>query len=237
MRKLLISLFVTLTLTLMLALPNARVLADRPAADHTSLIDAANELTARMLAVGGDEQYVQMLSLSGQLADEISAALAFDHARPTHHVLLKLPEDGVDRLWRIVCGGQPSDAVRETLAQKLLTALPGSLNSRWGTAWLAASSVLAVTDVALLPDVGPGGYLVFTVYGEDAPLLCVSAMVKADGLSIMNAAPVRADDALRAALLDGTLADMAGQEGVGVDPMLQTLLSGVMCEVYAAEGD
>lgn len=222
-------------LSIMLMLLPLGSLAEDAADVHLRLIEAANTLTDRMLAVCGDEHYVQIFTSAAQLTDEIKAALAFDYTQPACHVLLTLPPNGVSQFWQITCGEEPSDAVRDVLTQKLALGLVNIINSRQGTTWLAASSMMTVSDVALLPEVPQGSYLLFTVFGEEAPMLCTSVLVKADGLASMSATLVKPDEAQRTALLDETVTNMTCLTSEGADSMAEIFFDGLIHEVYPAE--
>ena len=191
-----------LLLALMMALPGL-ALADATDGD-AALMELAGDMTDRMIDACLTEGYAYLYSGSEEVSGLIADALAFSYNVPCRTAVIAISHPGMDAALRgISVGtlGKASEDSMELIRLRSFAALPSLLNARQGVNWLAAVSIMGVSDVVQLDGVEPGIYYVISAFPAEQPLTCASIYVKDNGLALCSVSPLKLDDEARDALL------------------------------------
>lgn len=191
-----------------------------------ALIDAARELLNRLQALCSSEEYIAAFTTSDEIAGMVAEAMACDYSSPQTITVLSIPNEAVDAAMgaAMAMAGVEYDLddaqMRRMLRLKAFNMLPSMINSREGASWLAASTIMMLSDARKL-DGAPAcvAYIMFYC-GEANPAAVVAAHVDEDGVASLAGSLCRVPEELRP-LFDGELA--GGLEALLPEELAQAL--------------
>ena len=211
-------------------------------ADDATLVNAARDAVDQLYALFSDPNYVNLYTSGSNISTMIAEAMDQDYSAPDSITVLSAPLEAVDAIIATTfsAGGATYDAddaqVCRMLRLKLYNTLPSMLNSSEGARWLAATSIMTLSDIQVLDGVSPRVAYVIFDYGEERPAAVVAAHVDADGLTSLAATLCKLPDRLRPLLMAGQVEQLLDGMVDDTAQALDGVDSIITCNVYAPDG-
>ena len=158
-----------------------------------ALIDMAQDMAERMTALCGIDAYAS-LSVGSPEIKEIIGGWAGDWAQRENcrrAAVIHIAQDTLETVYPAVIepfGMGDLAAFGDVVIPRFSLSLSTMLNSTADSAWIAAVSIMACSDICVLNGFEPGyAFVLLDYFGADHPLIMATFRFKEDGAASINA--------------------------------------------------
>lgn len=195
------------------------------------LIAKALDAAEVMTKAAHSKEYVSLFTSGEELLSLIDGIAAHDYSAPESAVLITIDDKTLQKLLALTGTSDFLDeGIFNLMKDRLFGALQNVFNAQGGTAWLAATSVIAYSNAYVQDDEYSGIAYVILNYGSEQPNVVCSFYMDGKVLRLSSAYVIStAFDGIDLSGATNTLKDAIAEFAPSVD------LSGITFTVYSAE--